>query len=132
YMQSLFSSNFSGTVYNPSSLFGNTVYDKGAWCLHMLRGIVGDTAFNLAMRDWYTQNDNRSATTAQFQATMEARYGASLDFFFQRYVYGTGYPQYQYGVATANLGNGSDRSTVRIVQAEASAVVFTMPVRVTL
>ncbi|HJQ99825.1 MAG TPA: M1 family aminopeptidase [Candidatus Polarisedimenticolaceae bacterium] len=130
YMQSLYSTNF-GTVYNPSNLFGATVYDKGAWCLHMLRGILGDTAFNLAMRDWYAQNDNLSATTAQFQATMEARYGASLDFFFQRYVYASGYPAYQYGIATANLG-GTYRSTVRVVQTQASQVLFTMPVRVTL
>ena len=131
YMQSLYSSSF-GTVYNPSNLFGSTVYDKGAWCLHMLRGILGDVSFDLAMRDWYTQNDNLSATTAQFQATMEARYGASLDFFFQRYVYASGYPTYQYGVATANLGNGTYRSTVRILQTQASQVLFTMPVRVTL
>jgi len=131
YMQSLYATNF-GTVYNPSNLFGSTVYDKGAWCLHMLRGILGDASFDLAMRDWYTQNDNLSATTAQFQATMEARYGASLDFFFQRYVYASGYPTYQYGVATANLGNGTYRSTVRIVQTQASAIVYTMPVRVTL
>jgi aminopeptidase N len=131
YMQSLYATNF-GQVYNPSNLFGSTVYDKGAWCLHMLRGILGDASFDLAMRDWYTQNDNLSATTAQFQATMEARYGASLDFFFQRYVYASGYPSYQYGVATANLGNGTYRSTVRIVQTQASAIVYTMPVRVTL
>jgi len=130
YMQSLYSANFSGTVYNPSNLFGSTVYDKGAWCLHMLRGILGDASFNLAMRDWYSQNDNLSATTAQLQATMEARYGSSLNFFFQRFVNATGQGTYQYGIATANLGNGTYRSTVRIVQTQASLV--TMPVRVTL
>ena len=132
YMNSLWSPSFSGTVYNPSNLFGSTVYDKGAWVQHMLRGVLGDTNFNLALRDWYGEYDGQSATTAQYKAILEARYGASLDWFFDRWVYGSGQPAYQFGVAAANLGNGTYRSTVRIVQTQGSAIVYTMPVRVTL
>jgi aminopeptidase N len=35
-MMSKFSKHFSGTLYAPKNLFGSTVYDKGAWILHML------------------------------------------------------------------------------------------------
>jgi aminopeptidase N len=132
YMNSLWAPSFSGSVYNPSNLFGSTVYDKGAWVQHMLRGVMGEASFNLGLRDWYTQYDNQSATTAQYMATLEARYGSSLDWFFQRWVYGLGQPTYQYGIATANLGNGTYRSTVRIVQTQSSQIIYTMPVRVTL
>ena len=35
-----------GTLAEPSPVLPNTlVYDKGAWVLHMLRGIIGDEAF---------------------------------------------------------------------------------------
>ena len=41
----------SGPIYNPSQLFdGNTVYNKGSWVLHMLRGVMGDSAFFQGMR----------------------------------------------------------------------------------
>ena len=44
-MQSKFSDNFRGTLYAPKDLFGETVYDKGAWVLHMLRYEIGDSSF---------------------------------------------------------------------------------------
>ena len=44
-MMSKFQDDFPGTVYNPSDLFGSTVYNKGAWVLHMLRHEVSDSVF---------------------------------------------------------------------------------------
>lgn len=132
YMNSLYSSNFAGTVYNPSDLFGSTVYDKGGWVLHMLRGVMGDGPFFLGLRDWYTQRRDSTGTTPQFQATMEARHGASLDFFFQEWVYNGNSPVYQYGWSVANAGGGTYRTYVKIRQTQTNAGTFTMPVRLTL
>jgi hypothetical protein len=132
YMNSFWRSGFSGSVYNPSDLFGSTVYDKGGWVQHMLRHVVGDTKFFNAMRDWYANHTDGTGTTALYKATQEARYGATLDFFFQEWVYGTGQPSYEYGFTTANLGNGTYRNYVRIRQTQTPATLFTMPVDLTL
>ena len=130
YMNSFWSSSFSGSVYNPSDLFGSTVYDKGGWVQHMLRHVVGDANFFNAMRDWYANNDNGAANTAQYQATQEIRYAGSLDWFFQEWVYGTGQPTYEYGWTSANLGDGTWRTYVRIHQIQPGAA-FRMPVDLT-
>ncbi|HEX6850771.1 MAG TPA: M1 family aminopeptidase [Candidatus Polarisedimenticolaceae bacterium] len=132
YMNSLYSSNFAGTVYDPVDLFGSTVYDKGGWVLHMLRGVMGDGPFFLGLRDWYQQRRDGTGTTAQFQATMEARHGAGLDFFFQEWVYNGNSPVYEFGFKNADAGGGVFRTYVRIRQIQTNAGTFTMPVRLTL
>jgi len=101
YMAGLYSSSFSGPLYDPNYLFSSTVYDKGAWVLHMLRGVMGDTAFFQGLRDWYTGHKDGTGNTQQFQATVEALYGASLDYFFQPWVYNANRPRYEYGYTTA-------------------------------
>ena len=132
YMNSFWSPSFSDSVYNPSNLFGSTVYDKGGWVQHMLRHIVGDGAFFNALRDWYANHTDGTGNTALYQATQEARYGATLYFFFQEWVYGTGEPSYEYGWTTADLGNGTHRNYVRIRQTQFPEGPFTMPVDLTL
>jgi len=132
YMNSFWRSSFSGSVYSPSDLFGATVYDKGGWVQHMLRHVVGDTKFFNALRDWYANHIDGVGNTALYQATQEARYGATLDFFFQEWVYGTGQPRYEYGWTTAELGNGNYRNYVRINQTQTLGGLFTMPVDLTL
>ncbi len=42
-----------GTLLDPSPILPNTlVYDKGAWVLHMMRGVIGDEAFFRFLRAW--------------------------------------------------------------------------------
>jgi hypothetical protein len=98
----------------------------------MLRGVMGDAGFFQGLRDWYTGHKDATGNTAQFQATMEALYGGSLDFFFQQWVYNANRPRYEYGYTTADLGSGTFRNYVRIVQTQTNAGVFTMPVDLTL
>jgi hypothetical protein len=132
YMNSLWRETFDGPLYDPTQLFGATVYDKGGWAQHMLRGVLGDDAFFNALRDWYSDRKDSTGNTAQYQATLEARYGASLDWFFLEWIYGTGSPRYEYGWTTADLGGGSYRNYVNISQIQTDAGLFTMPVQLTL
>jgi hypothetical protein len=127
-MDSLYRSFFDGPVYDPIELFGATVYNKGAWVLHMLRGVTGDAAFFLTLRDWYQDHMDGVGSTAQFQATAEGRHGGSLDWFFQEWVYGENRPEYEYGYTTADLGDGTYRTYVAIRQVQTNAGLFTMPV----
>jgi aminopeptidase N len=132
YMNSFWNIGFPGSVYNPSNLFGSTVYDKGGWVQHMLRHVVGDANFFNGLRDWYANHSDGTGNTALYQATQETRYGSSLAFFFQQWVYGTGEPAYEYGWTTADLGNGMSRNYVTIRQTQATGGLFTMPVDLTL
>jgi hypothetical protein len=132
YMNSLWRESFVGPVYDPVDLFGAPVYDTGAWVQHMLRGVMGDGPFFQGLRDWYAQRKDATGNTAQYQATQEARYGGSLDSFFQQWVYGTGSPRYEFGWSTADLGTGTYRNYVRVRQVQTNAGTFTMPVGLTL
>jgi hypothetical protein len=132
YMDSLYRTYFQGPVYDPVQLFGSTVYDKGAWVLHMLRGVMGDDTFFQSLRGWYEGWKDGVGNTAQYQAHQESHYGAALDWFFQEWVYGISRPQYEYGYSTADLGNGTYRNYVRITQVQTDVGTFTMPVDLTL
>jgi len=74
------------------------VYEKGAWILHMLRGIIGDESFFAMLRQLCEQRSGEPVTTEQFQA-LAARfvpdgYGdAELSDFFDQWVHGTGIPR---------------------------------------
>jgi aminopeptidase N len=67
-------------------LSGPGTYQKGAWTLHMLRGIVGDSAFWAGIRAYYRQHQNANATTADFRRAMEQAAGRDLGWFFEQWL----------------------------------------------
>jgi aminopeptidase N len=111
YVQTLDSRPFGCAVYDPLStgctdLFDHTVYDKGGWVLHMLRRVVGDTAFFQGLRNYYTAHQYANATTQDVRSAMEATSGQNLAGFFNRWVYQTGEPSYQFGWLAASTPAG--------------------------
>ncbi len=44
--------SFPGAIVPPDYIFNATVYLKGAWVLHMLRGVVGPEIFFAALRTY--------------------------------------------------------------------------------
>ncbi|RPI72525.1 MAG: hypothetical protein EHM47_08110, partial [Ignavibacteriales bacterium] len=87
-MLSKFSSSFYGTLYNPGdNLFSQTIYDKGAWVLHMLRWEVGDSNFFYILRDYFEKFKYKSASTDDFKQVCESVSGKDLDRFFEQWVY---------------------------------------------
>ena len=107
------------------------VYAKGAWVLHMLRHVLGDSVFFGSMRAYAgdPRFRYRSATTEGFQSVCEAVSGKSLGYFFDEWIFGEGYPQYtvDWSPVTADTGHAVD---VRIGQTTTGVVpaFFTMPV----
>jgi aminopeptidase N len=121
---------FRGTLYDPENLFGTTVYRKGGWVLHMLRGVMGDEVFFAALRDYGSEESfgYGNATTADFQRVCEEHYGGSLQWFFDEWVYGEGEPVYAYYWASAGEGmNASVDLSIRQVQTDG---IFAMPIEV--
>jgi aminopeptidase N len=62
-------------------------YQKGAWVLHMLRNYVGEDAFRLGIRNYYSKYFNSNATTEQFKVEMEKVSNLDLDKFFEQWLY---------------------------------------------
>jgi len=113
-----------GTIFN-----GNLSYNKASWVLHMLRHIVGDEAFFEGLQTYGDQYRFQSTVTNQFVEVMESVSGMELDAFFDRWIYGEYYPQYQSYPVWADLGNNTSLVQVTIHQDQFSPL-FPMPVDV--
>jgi len=81
-------------IYNPPSQywFGKSVYYKGAWVLHMLRYMVGDSVFNDICRTYYDYYKYRNVTSGDFIQICELQSGRSLSAFFYQWLYFGGIP----------------------------------------
>ena len=107
-MLSKFSNNFRGTLYAPKDLFGETVYEKGAWVLHMLRFELGDSSFFKSLHKYYDLYKYSNASVEDFKAVCENVSGINLDKFFDQWIYtGTDniYCSYSYSFSDDNSSN---------------------------
>jgi aminopeptidase N len=69
------------------------IYQKGAWTLHMLRGLVGDATFWAGIRDYYARHRDQNASTADFRRAMEEASRQDLGWFFEQWLYRGGVPK---------------------------------------
>lgn len=86
-MRSKFSEYFRGPLYNPVNLFSETVYDKGAWVLHMLRNEIGDSNFFKSLKKYFEIYKYKNASTEDFKDVCESLSNQNLDKFFDDWVY---------------------------------------------
>ena len=83
--------NFSVALGNPGSfLFSGTIYNKGAWVLHMLRWELGDRTFFNVLRKYYEKFKYSNASTEDFINICESISGINLTSFFDQWLNGTG------------------------------------------
>ncbi len=95
YMKAL-DGSFPGTVYDPDQLLNDTVYDKGAWVLHMLRGVLGGDILKDLLY-YYARDErfrHRNTDTFRFMDLCEEFTGENLDWFFEEWVFTEGRPWY--------------------------------------
>ena len=86
---------FDRDTENLLELLNPNNYQKGAWVLHMLRSNLGDEVFFRGIRNYYEAHKNSVATTENLRAALEKASGKDLDWFFKRWVYDSGHPQYE-------------------------------------
>ena len=104
----------SGTIYVPDLSNVNRIFDtdlsyrKPSWVLHMLRHILGDATFFSALRSYLLQLGGSTGVTEDFQHVCESASGLDLGPFFQEWIYGEYYPQYQVGWWSTPAGGGYD------------------------
>lgn len=93
-----------------SNLFNSyRIYSKGAVVLHMLRHVLGDSIFFRSLHSY--ANDPKlkysTATIKDFQSVCEDVSGKSLEYFFQEWMYGDRFPNYNYSWTWRSLGDSS-------------------------
>lgn len=107
------------------------IYDKGATVLHMLRHVLGDSAFFRSLRAYANNPALRysTATIRDFQNVCESVSGKSLAYFFQEWIYGEGFPNYGYTWTSTPTPNGY-QVTIDVEQSPSNAnpEFFVMPV----
>jgi aminopeptidase N len=73
-------------------LLNSNNYQKGAWVLHQLRGLVGDSSFYAGLRRYYSVYRDSTALSADFARTMSQAAGKDLDWYFRQTLTQPGYP----------------------------------------
>ncbi len=122
--------SWQGGPYDPEgqgfNLFDDVVYSKGAWVLHTLRGVIGDSLFFRSLARYRSVYGGRSAVTDDFRSVVDSVTGRSMENFFDEWVYGKGWPVYASTFVWA-----SDTLTVRVTQEQAADwPTFTVPLHV--
>jgi len=103
----------SANAADPIKLLNANSYPKGAWVLHMLRGLMGDSAFFRGLRTYYTTYRDSTATSEDFEHVMENAARADFGWFFHQWLYQPGYPQLD---VTWQYDAGARRVVVGITQ----------------
>lgn len=121
----------TGTTGDPNRIFNSDFsYRKGAWVLHMLRKVMGDTAFFNGLQTYRAAFQLGSPATADFTAIMTSVHGQDLSWFFNPWLYQPGAPTYTYGF-TNKAVNGQNYLRLKVTQTQdAPMPIFTMPMDV--
>lgn len=75
------------------ALLNTNSYQKGGWVLHMLRGIVGDSAFFGGIRDYVAAHRHGTALTDDLRLAVERRAGVPLAWFFDQWLRRPGFAE---------------------------------------
>jgi aminopeptidase N len=73
-------------------LLNSNSYQKGAWVLHQLRGLVGDSAFFGGLRRYYSTYRDSSALSSDFARIMSETANRDLDWYFRQALTQPGFP----------------------------------------
>ncbi len=73
-------------------LLNSNNYQKGAWVLHQLRGLIGDSAFYAGLRRYYATYRDSTALSSDFAKIMTRAAGRDLEWYFRQALTQPGYP----------------------------------------
>ncbi|HEU4763979.1 MAG TPA: M1 family aminopeptidase [Gemmatimonadales bacterium] len=74
-------------------LLNSNNYPKGAWVLHTLRHLVGDSAFWAGIRTYYARYRDSTVLSSDFARTMSEAAGTDLSWYFRQALLQPGYPE---------------------------------------
>jgi aminopeptidase N len=122
-LEHFYMGSWQGGPYDPEgqgfNLFDDVVYSKGAWVLHTLRGVIGDSAFFVVLSRYRALYSGSSATTEELRAVVDSVAGHPMQWFFDEWVYGKGWPVY---ASTYSWSAGT--LSLRLTQEQSSSWPF--------
>lgn len=98
------------------SIFDSTTYKKGGAVVHMLRDTVGDEIFWKAINTYLSRHRFDNVTSSDLKSVFEEESGKDLTWFFEQWVYGTGYPKLR---ITSTYSRRTGALTVAVSQTQA-------------
>jgi aminopeptidase N len=122
-----------GVLTDPSPILPNLlVYHKGAWVLHMLRGLLGDAAFFAFLRDWADDPATAygSVDTAAFLAAASTAAGRDVGPLLRPWLNSSAVPHLSWQTGTEGLPGGRTRVLLRLRQLQATPFTLRLPVRI--
>ncbi len=102
-----------GHLQQDPQVYRAVVYDKGAYVLHMLRGLVGDEAFARALRAFQQRHRFTKAGTNDLRRALEDASGLVLGPYFDAWVLSTGVARLSAEWRTSQTPDGR-RTEVRV------------------
>jgi aminopeptidase N len=85
-----------GHLKGDAQAYRAVVYDKAAYVLHMLRGVIGEEAFKQGIRSYQEAHRFSKAGTDDLREALESASGQDLSAYFRSWVFGTGLPRLTY------------------------------------
>jgi aminopeptidase N len=107
----------------PDELFDAHAYQKGSWVFHMLRNLLGEENFRLALRKCLLKFSDKNFDTEEFRRLLEEISKRNLDPFFKQWLYTAGHPQLKifYDVQS---------NTLKITQIQKELFVFDLEIKI--
>lgn len=124
-----------GSVYvtdttDVSRIFSSALsYEKGGSAVRVLHYILGDSLFFTMCRTYFDRFGNGNASTADLAKLCSEIAGKNLDYFFNQWIYGVGFPSYQ---LSWNYSNKQLFIQLNQSNAQNTSNVFTLDVPVLL
>lgn len=91
------SSGESFPMYDPEIYLSYTCYNKGACVVWMLLDMLGEETFFQAIRQYLSNHKFGTVITETLKSYIESAYGEPVDWFFEQWVYQSGFPTIYYG-----------------------------------
>jgi hypothetical protein len=97
-----------GHIRGDAQVFRAVVYDKGAYVLHMLRGLMGEESFREALVGLQREHRFRKIGTRIVREALERASGLELGDYFDAWVYGTELPELRVRSETRRAEGGRE------------------------
>lgn len=110
----------------PAEIFSSTTYDKAGAVLHMLRYVLGDQVFYGALNAFFQDNMFGLVWTDGFRDALESYTGDDIDWFFDTWIHGWGYPIYDVNHFVQAAGDQWEL-TIDLTQTQTTPTIFEMP-----
>jgi len=91
-------------LYSPE--YNSILKNKGAFVLHMLRGVLGDEVFWKLMKQYVYEFGYKKASIEDFKKLAEKVSSQNLNYFFAQWIDQTGVPKFEYTFTTWRIKDG--------------------------